>query len=50
MERTNRLVGERDQDTAANDPVEQQATGDLRILADFELVLAGGGEHGVEWP
>jgi len=40
-------------DTAANDPDLRKlgaGTGEIRVLDDLELALAGGGEADVTWP
>ena len=49
MERMNRLAGELEQAAENREGKEKQAA-DLRTLTELELVLAGGGDHGVEWP
>ena len=50
MDRMNRTAGELVQKSGGTDVRDEAAERDLRTLTEMELVLAGGGEDGVEWP
>ena len=50
MQRMNRTAGEREQQAVGADVRDEDKARELRTLTELELVLAGGGENGVEWP
>lgn len=49
MDRMNKLADDVEQ-AAANELGAKQPSSELRTLNELELMLAGGGDHTVEWP